>query len=344
MAEPSHKGAFNPNLKRAQPLKDWDIPALVSALKSGDIVTLSRCITILESDLEKDIRSAEQILLEIPVTQDSVRIGVSGPPGAGKSTLIEELGLMLCELGHKVAVLAIDPTSLITGGSILGDKTRMEKLSRHPNSFIRPSPTKGVLGGVGAFSREACLLCEVAGFNYIFIETVGVGQSEYSVRDMVDLMLMVLSPGSGDDLQSIKKGILEVCDLLIVNKWDGPQEVLAQRTYLDFRTSLGEQRAKQLIKVSALKKKGLDELWDRSLSLIESWKSNQEWNRRRKDQDINWFHRTFQYRAMKLLSQNPVIESQIKHEENLIRTGQKSSIQAAFSIVEFIQSLLQSKR
>ena len=192
---------------------------LVQGVSAGDRKILSQAITLIESNAPKDFDKAQRVLQALlPYTGKALRIGISGVPGAGKSTFIEAFGQMLCRQGYKVAVLAVDPTSSITGGSILGDKTRMQMLSREPNCFIRPSPAKGTLGGVARKSRETMLLCEAAGCDVILVETVGVGQSEITVRSMVDFFMLVVLTGAGDDLQGIKKGIMEVADAIVVNK------------------------------------------------------------------------------------------------------------------------------
>lgn len=200
---------------------------------------LARAITLVESTSERDEDMAEALLQKlIPHTGGSLRLGVTGPPGAGKSTFIEVFGVRCCEAGKRVAVLAVDPTSARTGGSILGDKTRMDNLSRHPRAFIRPSPSRDTLGGVGRRTREALLLCEAAGYDRVLVETVGVGQNEIAVRSMVDFFLLVLLPGSGDELQGIKKGIVELADGLFVNKEDGDHKERAARTRGDYQSAL----------------------------------------------------------------------------------------------------------
>lgn len=341
MSKLQSKGSFNPSIDWKAPLaQNENVTTWSENIKQGNVVRLAQAITLLESDLAKDIKKAQELLMQVPIQDASIRIGVSGAPGAGKSTLIEQLGLMLCEQGHRVAVLAIDPSSQQTGGSILGDKTRMENLSKHPNAFIRPSPTKGVLGGVGAFTREASLLCELAGFEIIIIETVGVGQSEYTVRDMVDLMVLILSPGAGDDLQGIKKGILEVCDLLVVNKADGEHAELARKTYQDYKSSGASVESDQIFLVSAIENTGIIPMWEACKKLVDEWRADHTFITRRSAQDITWFHRVFEYRALKSLWNHPVIKQRIKDEEAQIRIKNKSSIQAAFSMVAYIQEQL----
>jgi LAO/AO transport system kinase len=212
----------------------------VSGVLAGDRAVLARTITIIESDLPSDNELAAKILdALLPRTGKSRRIGVTGVPGVGKSTFLDKIGMhVLCERGEKLAVLTIDPSSPVTGGSILGDKTRMEHLSAEPNAFIRPSPSRGSLGGVAGRTREAILICEAAGFNNIWIETVGVGQSEVAVRSMTDFVLLLLLPGAGDELQGIKRGILELVDAVAVNKADGSQLERAQLAQGEYASAL----------------------------------------------------------------------------------------------------------
>ena len=202
--------------------KKLSVEELVAGVSKGDRMLLSKAITLIESNAPKDFDKAQRVLQALlPRTGKALRIGITGVPGAGKSTFIEAFGQMLCQMGYHVAVLAVDPTSSLTGGSILGDKTRMQLLSREPNCFIRPSPSKGTLGGVARKSRETMMLCEAAGCDVILVETVGVGQSETTVRSMVDFFMLVVLTGAGDDLQGIKKGIMELADAIVVNKADG---------------------------------------------------------------------------------------------------------------------------
>lgn len=247
------------------------VSALADAVRRGDRRGLARAITLIEST-RPDHREQAEALLEalLPHTGQSVRVGVSGVPGVGKSTFIEAFGLHVIGLGHKVAVLAIDPSSQKTGGSILGDKTRMVDLSRDPAAFIRPSPAGATLGGVARRTREAMLLCEAAGFDVIIIETVGVGQSETAVADMVDLFLLLLLPAGGDELQGIKKGIMELADVVVVNKADGDLAATARHTVADYRHALtmlrhGEWRV-PVLSCSAAHKSGIDTVWDTILS------------------------------------------------------------------------------
>ena len=243
--------------------------ALAAELLAGDRRALARGITLVESTRADDRDAADALLTEVmPETGRAVRIGISGSPGSGKSTLIEALGLHVVDAGHRVAVLAVDPSSSRTGGSILGDKTRMELLSRHPAAFVRPSPAGTTLGGVARRTREAMLLCEASGFDVVMVETVGVGQSETAVADMVDCFVLLIAPGGGDELQGIKRGIVELADIVAVNKADGALESVATATASDYAAALHLVRPRsaswtpRVVLCSALEQRGVDALWD----------------------------------------------------------------------------------
>lgn len=242
-------------------------------LLKGDVRALSKAITLVESRKPEHRKEAQALLQDIlPHTGKAKRIGISGVPGVGKSTFIEQLGLLLCGKGLKVAVLAVDPSSPISGGSIMGDKTRMENLTRHPNAFVRPSPSAGALGGVAQKTRESMLLCEAAGYDVVLVETVGVGQSEVAVSGMVDVFSVMLVPGAGDELQGIKKGIIELADLLVINKADGDQKTLAQMAKSHYEGALSLLAHKefwqpQVLTCSARDNVGLDKYWQS----IEKW-------------------------------------------------------------------------
>jgi len=245
-----------------------DLEKLAAALRAGDRRALARAITLVES-ARPDHRVKAEALLQrlLPATGGALRLGISGAPGVGKSTFIEALGLLVIGAGHRVAVLAVDPSSKRSGGSILGDKTRMPELSRREEAFIRPSPGGKTVGGVARRTREAILLAEAAGFDVVIVETIGVGQSETAVADMVDIFLLLLAPGGGDDLQGIKKGIVELADLIVVNKADGDLKAAALRAVADYRHALrllrpaGTEAAAEVVPVSALHHEGIDRLW-----------------------------------------------------------------------------------
>ena len=247
-----------------------DVPALAAAVGCGDRRALARAITLVESTRDDHREAAERLIESVGAGagEQSVRLGISGAPGVGKSTFIEAFGLAVIERGHKVAVLAVDPSSKRGGGSLLGDKTRMAELARDPRGFIRPSPAGTTLGGVARRTREAILLAEAAGFDVVIIETVGVGQSETAVADMVDMFLLLLAPGAGDELQGLKKGIVELADLILVNKADGDLKAAALRAVAEYRHALHLLRpgsrhwTTEVRAISALTPEGIGEVWD----------------------------------------------------------------------------------
>ncbi len=274
-----------------------NIDFLYKNLIKGSRLELAQAITLIESIRSQDRQYAQNLLQKsLPHTGKSTRIGVSGVPGAGKSTFIEVFGLMLCELGYRVAVLAIDPSSTVTGGSILGDKTRMQNLSSHPNAYIRPSPTSGTLGGVHRKTRETMLLCEAAGYDVIIVETVGVGQSETAVRNMVDFFMLLALTGAGDDLQGMKKGIMEITDLIIVHKADGDNIRLAKRTVREYKQILHYLQPatpgwhSTAVPVSSLQKTGHVLVWELILEFKEKMQKSSYWEKRRQEQTKSWFH------------------------------------------------------
>ncbi|RMF10315.1 MAG: methylmalonyl Co-A mutase-associated GTPase MeaB [Alphaproteobacteria bacterium] len=272
-----------------------DVEDLASQIRAGKRRALARGITLVESTRPDHQEAAQDLLAELMAdTGNSIRLGLSGAPGVGKSTFIEAFGTYLTGKGHKVAVLAVDPSSTRTGGSILGDKTRMEELARDSNAFIRPSPSGGTLGGVARRTREAMLLCEAASYDVVLIETVGVGQSETAVADMVDMFVLLLSPGGGDELQGIKRGIMELADLVVVNKADGDLEKAAKRAQSEYRAALHLMRPKskhwtpRVLTASALTHKGLDAIWDQVMAYREALGRSGEFEANRAGQARAW--------------------------------------------------------
>ena len=265
-------------------------------IQDGSRLHLAKAITFIESTVSDQQLIGQRLLKNLlSFSGKSIRIGITGVPGVGKSTFIEAFGKMLCDQGFKVAVLAIDPSSSLTGGSILGDKTRMEELAKHPNAFIRPSPTAGTLGGVHKKSRETMLLCEAAGYDVILVETVGVGQSETIVRGMVDFFLLLALTGAGDELQGMKKGIMELADAIIVHKADGSNEKLAKKTVAEYKQILhflapsSPYWQTPALAVSSLQKIGLDIVWENVLKFEQVLKEKSVWQQRRKEQTVEWF-------------------------------------------------------
>ena len=276
-------------------LKTSDIELLAQSITSGDRKAIANGITLVESTKKEDQALAEQLLSKLKTsTNDSIRIGISGPPGVGKSTFIEAIGHPVLETGERLAILAIDPSSSISGGSILGDKTRMESLSRSKNTFIRPSPSGGNLGGVNRSTRESISILEAAGYSVILIETVGVGQAETEVFEMTDIFLVLLSPGGGDELQGIKRGITELADILVVNKSDGNLLATSKSTVLDYKNALKllKPRIKQwtipILSCSALQKEGINEVWDQILELKNHLINTGQLKEKRQRQNEIW--------------------------------------------------------
>ncbi|AXI47710.1 methylmalonyl Co-A mutase-associated GTPase MeaB [Sulfitobacter sp. SK012] len=274
-----------------------DITDLARGIAKGERRALARGITLVESSREDHRVLAAELLAAIPQGREALRIGLSGTPGVGKSTFIESFGMMLTGQGLRVAVLAVDPSSARSGGSILGDKTRMDRLARDGNAFIRPSPSQTHLGGVARRSREAVALCEAAGFDVVLIETVGVGQSETVVAQMSDVFLLLLAPGGGDELQGVKRGIMEMADLIVVNKADGDLKPAAMRTRADYAGALRLMRKRPqdpegypcATTVSALEENGLAETWDALCELTQWRRENGFWKQTRADQARYWF-------------------------------------------------------
>lgn len=274
---------------------EQNVEIMVNEIVNGSRTILSKTITLIESNAERHQKKAQDILQKLlPHSGKSIRIGITGVPGAGKSTFIEAFGHMLCERGHRVAVLAVDPSSTVNGGSILGDKTRMERLSRHPNAYIRPSPSEGALGGVHRKTRETIIACEAAGYDVILVETVGVGQSEVMVRGMVDFFMLLAITGAGDELQGMKKGIMELADAIIVNKADGQNIQLAKKTKKEFTQILHFLQpatpgwTTTALTCSAITGEGIHEVWTMIETFIAEIKKSGMFEKRRSDQEKEW--------------------------------------------------------
>lgn len=296
-----------------------------NGILNGDITLLSRAITLLESTLPEHHELSQQILeLCLPKSGKSLRVGITGVPGVGKSTFINAFGDYIISQGYKVAVLAIDPSSKITGGSILGDKTRMETLSINSDAYIRPSPSAGALGGVANATRESMLLCEAAGFNVILIETVGVGQSEIAVHGMVDFFLLLMLAGAGDELQGIKRGIMEMADAVAINKADGDNLEKAKRARAEYAGALhlfppmhsGWQPVVEIC--SAVEQKGLDVIWNHILSYQNKTAQNGYFQYKRNEQSVMWMHECLNTGIKSILNSNTeIIQYQQKLEEDV---------------------------
>ena len=313
---------------------------LAAELRNGDRRALGRAITLVESSHPGDRQPANRLLeLLAPLSGRSVRVGISGVPGVGKSTFIEGFGNLVIDRGHKVAVLAVDPSSALSGGSILGDKTRMETLSRRLEAFIRPSPAGGTLGGVARHTRETLLLVEAAGFDVVIVETVGVGQSETAVADMTDLFVLLLLPGGGDELQGIKRGIVELADLIVVNKADGEMAAAAERAAADYRSALRFLRPRSarwdvpVVTCSALENRGIDRIWSLIGEFRATMAASGDFEANRAAQARRWLWSETAEHLMARLREDPAVRSSIKSLEDAVSSGQLSPRVAAEQLV-----------
>ena len=335
---------INPNaaalLKKA-PQRLLQIHEYVEGVRAGNITILSKAITLIESRLPAHQALAQQVVEACrPYADKSVRIGITGVPGAGKSTFIEAFGKYLTQKGHRLAVLAIDPSSERSKGSILGDKTRMEELSTDPHAFIRPSPSAGSLGGVARKTRESIVLCEAAGFDTIFIETVGVGQSETAVHSMTDFFLLLMISGAGDELQGIKRGIMEMSDMLVINKADGSNIDKAQAAQAQYQSALRlfplseSGWAPKALTVSSLEKTGLDNVLTQIEAYFTLTKGNDYFARRRREQARYWMYETIDEALKSDFYHNPAVEAALTDYEQAVLDGEKSPFSAAKELLQ----------
>jgi LAO/AO transport system kinase len=320
------------------------IKALAKDVSAGSRAALARAITLIESrraDHQASARELVQALLAD--TGKAVRVGITGSPGVGKSTTIDALGMYLIGQGHKVAVLAVDPSSARTGGSILGDKTRMARLSASDHAFIRPSPSSGTLGGVAAKTREAMLLCEAAGFDVVLVETVGIGQSETAVYDMTDFFLALMLPGAGDELQGIKKGLVELADMIAINKADGDNLKRANAAAAEYRSALhiltprSEHWHPPVLTYSALTETGIAELWQKVLDHRTAMNASGEFAGRRREQQVKWMWSMLESRIMARLRSDAAIRAKVKKTEAEVAEGRMTPAVAAEQIAEWLK-------
>ncbi len=322
--------------------KQYSLEDYVTGISAGDRVMLGRAITLVESAKTEHTALAEQVLAALPKPTNTLRIAITGAPGVGKSTFIEAFGMWLIQQGEKVAVLAIDPSSAVSGGSILGDKTRMEQLSVSEHAFIRPSPAGDSLGGVARKTREAILLTEAAGYRIVLVETVGVGQSEIAARRMCDLFMLLLLPGAGDELQGIKRGIVEMADLLVVNKADGERKQLAamaQAHYINATHLLPSNSSGWSAKVltaSALEREGFAEIWAQIMAYQQSTINNGFWFENRRNQAHYWLHETLMDGMKTAFYNHPDIQAMLPDLEEAVLSGKISPFAAARTLLEHL--------
>jgi len=316
---------------------------LEAGVRAGERSALGRAITLLESTRADRATEGQELLRRLlPDTGRALRIGVTGPPGVGKSTFIEALGLHLVETAHRVAVLAVDPSSPVTGGSILGDKTRMERLAREEAAFIRPSPSSGTLGGVAERTRESMLVCEAAGYDVVIVETVGIGQSEVTVASMVDFFCVLLQPGAGDALQGIKKGILELSDLLVVNKADGDQKPLAERTRAEHASAVELFRGQEgwrprVLPVSAHTGAGIDAFWETVLEHRRAMEASGQLEARRREQDLAWMWSLVEEGLERAFREHPEVAARIDSLEREVAAHEIAPASAARLLLDLFR-------
>lgn len=326
-----------------------DTQQLHRGIEQGDRRMLAKGITLVESTRHEDVQLAQELVGSLMgQTGRSIRLGITGVPGVGKSTFIEALGDHLIGRGHRVAVLAVDPSSPYSGGSILGDKTRMQELAARPEAFIRPSPTGGTLGGVARRTRESMLLCEAAGFDVILVETVGVGQSEYEVASMVDFFLVLMLPGAGDALQGIKKGIIESADMLVINKADGDNEKHAKKAKSDYEQALkllaghrSDRDVPQVQLCSSTRRQGTPEVWQHVTGKISQRKESGYFEQNRLDQLYNWMVRMAEEGILSSFRENPDIRGTLQDFRKQLSEGKITPVLASMRLVEQFRKALQ---
>ena len=318
--------------------------SLAAGIRAGERAVLARAITLIESKRADHQNKAHQLVQELlPDTGKAIRVGITGAPGVGKSLTIDTLGTHLTGQGHRVAVLAVDPSSSRTGGSILGDKTRMARLAIDDNAFVRPSPSSGTLGGVAAKTREAMLLCEAAGFDVVLVETVGIGQSETAVCDMTDFFLALMLPGAGDELQGIKKGLVELADMIAVNKADGDNIKRANLAAAEYRGALhilnprSEHWHPPVETYSALTGTGIDVLWQKILDHRTAMNASGEFAGRRRQQQVKWMWSMLEQRMLARLRADPSVRAKVKKTEAEVANGRITPALAAEQIAEMLR-------
>ncbi|WOI56950.1 methylmalonyl Co-A mutase-associated GTPase MeaB [Palleronia sp. LCG004] len=322
-----------------------DLDAMIDGVRGGKRRALARAITLVESARSEDRKAAAALLDGVAdPRRQALRIGLSGTPGVGKSTFIEASGLMLIGQGRSVAVLAVDPSSTRSGGSILGDKTRMPQLSRDPRAFIRPSPSQTELGGVARRTREAIALCEAAGFDVVIVETVGVGQSETIVAQMTDIFTLLLAPGGGDELQGVKRGIMEIADLILINKADGDMKAQAERTRADYAGALHLLRRRdgdpegfpKALSVSSTEDAGLSQAWEEMASLADYRRGTGHWDRTRAAQSRHWFEEAVRHGIVRHLTADAATRARMEDLGRAVAAGETAPSAAADRMIEHL--------
>lgn len=344
--DPGKPRRINPNIARTRK-RTLELTDYVEGIRKGDRNILSRAITLVESTRPEHQELAQQILEKCDSSDKppAFRLGITGTPGVGKSTFIDSFGSYLLEQGRKLAVLTIDPSSQLSRGSILGDKTRMERLSQDNRAYIRPTAAGSSLGGVAQKTRESILLCEAAGYDTIIIETVGVGQSETAVRELVDFFLLLLQPGAGDELQGIKRGIVEMADLLAVNKSDGESVEAARRAQQAYRNAvhLMVPRAGgwpvKVVRCSALQQEGMDRIWQLMTEFCTFTRENGFWEKNRQNQARHWLHQSLTEHLQQLFYQHSAVQQALPEIEKAVSSGKISPFRAAKTLIRlFIET------
>jgi LAO/AO transport system kinase len=308
-----------------------DLAKLARGIRAGERAVIARAITLIESRRADHQKAARRLVQELlPTTGKAVRVGITGVPGVGKSTTIDALGTFLTAAGHKVAVLAVDPSSARSGGSILADKTRMAQLAGDPNAFVRPSPSSGTLGGVAAKTRESMLICEAAGYDVVLVETIGTGQSETMVADMTDFFLVLMLPGAGDELQGLKKGVVEIADMIAINKADGDNVGRAKAAAAEYRAALhilsprSPNWSPPVVTYSALTGAGIADLWGTILDHRERMVAGGELDARRREQQVKWMWAMLEDRVFARLKSDPALKAKLPRIEAAVAEGRMS--------------------
>jgi GTPase len=322
-----------------------DLTDLGRGIRARERAVIARAITLIESRRSDHQKAARRLVQELlPLTGKAIRVGITGAPGVGKSTTIDALGTFLTSKGHKVAVLAVDPSSTRSGGSILADKTRMPRLSSDADAFVRPSPSSGTLGGVAAKTRESMLICEAAGYDVVLVETIGTGQSETIVADMTDFFLVLMLPGAGDELQGLKKGVIEIADMLAINKADGDNIKRAQAAAAEYRAALhilnprSRTWSPPVVTYSALTGAGIAELWDSILDHRQRMTNSGEIEARRREQQVKWMWAMLEERVFARLKSNPALRAKLPRIEAAVAAGRMSPAIAVEEIVSLLDA------